>query len=161
GMAADAAGFLVQADLLPALGATIWDTSNFLSEAGIAGKALHTLTGYIARPSGIQVVFYCATIAAIAVLAHRARPARRRRAKRPASAIGAALLIAAGLIAARAAPARAEFEVRSPIVDFQELELEHKGSTTFDRNPEKRGDRKYVFEVGYGVTEFWKPSIEL
>ena len=161
GMAADAAGFLVQADLLPALVPTIWDTSNFLSEEGIMGKALHTLTGYIARPSGIQVAFYGATIAMITALAHLAQPARLPRASRTAASLGAALLIAAGLVAVRPAPARAEFEVRSPIIDYRELEIEHKGSTTFDSRPEKRGDRKMVLEVGYGVTEFWKPSIEI
>ncbi len=160
GMAADAAGFLVQADLLPALTPTLWDTSNFLSEEGIMGKALHTLTGYIARPSGIQVAFYAATIAAIAGLAYLARPARAASAKGTVS-IGAALLLTAGLLAARPTPAHAEFEVRSPIVEYQEIELEHKGFTTFDGRPEKRGERKYAFELGYGVTEFWKPSIEL
>jgi hypothetical protein len=161
GMAADAAGFLVQADLLPALGTAVWDTSNVLSEEGIMGKALHTLTGYIARPAGIQVAFYGAMIAAIAALAYLTRPARLPRVRRMVASIGAALLVATGFVVIRPEAARAEFEVRSPIIDYQELEIEHKGSTTFDRREEKRGARKLVMEVGYGITEFWKPSIEV
>ena len=31
------------------------------------------------------------------------------------------------------APAKAEFKVRSPIVDYRELEFEHNGDVTFDR----------------------------
>ena len=47
GLAAQAAGFLVQADLLPALGDQVWNTSFPLSEEGLVGKTLHTL---VARP---------------------------------------------------------------------------------------------------------------
>lgn len=160
GMAADAAGFLVQADLVPALGGAVWDTSDFLSEEGFVGKALHTLTGYIARPSGIQVAAYAATIGTITALAYLLRPVRPAQTRNATlTAIAAALLaLAAALL--QPAPARAEFEIRSPIIDVGEIELEHKGSNTFDRRDDKRGERKFVFEVGYGVTEWWKPSIE-
>jgi len=70
GMAAQGAGFLVQADLLPALGRGIWDTSWLLSERSLLGKVLHTLIGYDARPSGIQLLFYAATLAIIGCLTY-------------------------------------------------------------------------------------------
>jgi high-affinity iron transporter len=68
GMAAQGASFLVQADLLPALGTNLWDTSSLLSEQSIPGQVLHTLVGYVAQPAGIQVVFYLATILVIGTL---------------------------------------------------------------------------------------------
>ena len=67
GLAAQSVSFLVQADLLPALGENLWDTSFVLDEATIAGKIFHTLVGYVARPSGIQLVAWIGTVAAIAI----------------------------------------------------------------------------------------------
>lgn len=61
GMAAQAAHFLIQADLLPALGARIWDTSALLSDHSVVGQSLHALIGYDARPAGIQLLFYVVT----------------------------------------------------------------------------------------------------
>jgi high-affinity iron transporter len=63
GLAANAARFLEQANLLPALVPQAWDTSSLLDESGIVGQLLHVLVGYTARPSGIQLVFYAATLA--------------------------------------------------------------------------------------------------
>ena len=68
GLSAQAAGFLNQADLLPALGGQLWDTSHLLSQASLPGQLLHTLIGYIARPSGIEVVFYVGTILIVLTL---------------------------------------------------------------------------------------------
>lgn len=62
GMSAHGAAYLVQIDLLPPLGHAIWDTSGIISEISITGKLLSTLVGYVARPDGIQVLFYFATI---------------------------------------------------------------------------------------------------
>ena len=67
GLASQAAGFLIQADVLPALGNKVWDTSALLSDASIVGKTLHTLVGYDARPAGMQLLFYAVTALAIAV----------------------------------------------------------------------------------------------
>ena len=61
GLAAQAAGFLNQIGLLPTLGNGVWNTSNILSQSSLAGQLLHILVGYIARPSGIEVVFYAGT----------------------------------------------------------------------------------------------------
>src|SRR5437868_6866028 len=68
GMASQAAGYLVQADLLPPLGDAVWDTSTVLTEDRVLGKALHTLIGYVSRPDGIQILFYLATLCAILLL---------------------------------------------------------------------------------------------
>jgi high-affinity iron transporter len=65
GMASQAAGFLVQADLLPALGNAVWDTSWLLTESSVLGKILHALIGYVSRPAGIQILFYISTLLVI------------------------------------------------------------------------------------------------
>ncbi|MES2366367.1 MAG: FTR1 family protein [Pseudomonadota bacterium] len=68
GLAAQAAGFLNQAGLLPALGNTVWNTSHILSQSSLFGQFLHILVGYVARPSGIQLVFYVGTLMTILLL---------------------------------------------------------------------------------------------
>jgi len=65
GLAAQAAGFLNQAGLLPALGNSLWDSSRLLDQSSLVGKMLHTLIGYTARPSGIQLLFYAVTLLTI------------------------------------------------------------------------------------------------
>jgi high-affinity iron transporter len=67
GMASQGAAFLLQADLVPPLG-NLWDTSAILSEKSLVGQALHALIGYVARPTGIQLVFYVGTVVLIAGL---------------------------------------------------------------------------------------------
>jgi high-affinity iron transporter len=67
GMAAQAARFLIQADVLPSLATPLWDTSAFVSNSSLAGKALQGLLGYDAQPSGMQVAFFIA--AALSILA--------------------------------------------------------------------------------------------
>jgi high-affinity iron transporter len=62
GMASQGAAFLMQANLLPALGNNVWNTSSLLSENSPLGFLLHVLIGYSAQPAGIQVVFYLATL---------------------------------------------------------------------------------------------------
>lgn len=61
GLASTAAGFLIQANLLPALGNQLWDTSWLLTNSSIVGQAVHILTGYEARPAGMQLVFWGVT----------------------------------------------------------------------------------------------------
>ncbi len=67
GMAAQAAHFLIQADLLPSLAAPLWDTSAVLPESGLPGMLLHSLIGYDSRPAGMQIVFYLTALVAIFV----------------------------------------------------------------------------------------------
>jgi high-affinity iron transporter len=61
GMAAGAAGFLVQAEWLPALGLA-WDSSAILDQKTILGRALHALLGYADRPNWMQVGVYAITV---------------------------------------------------------------------------------------------------
>jgi len=68
GMAAQGAAFLVQADILPSLGESVWDTTALLADDGVPGRVLHTLIGYTARPYGIQLLFYLATLGGITAL---------------------------------------------------------------------------------------------
>jgi high-affinity iron transporter len=62
GLAATAAGLLVQSNLLPTLGGQLWDTSWLLSNGSIAGKTFGILIGYNATPEGMQMAFYVATL---------------------------------------------------------------------------------------------------
>lgn len=65
GMASQAARFMTQADLIPALADPLWNSSAHLSEQSVTGSLLHVLIGYDASPSGMQVLFYVSTLLAI------------------------------------------------------------------------------------------------
>jgi high-affinity iron transporter len=65
GLAGQAAAFLNQAGLLPALDNALWDTSGLLDQGSLTGQMLHVLVGYTARPSGIQLLFYAFTLVII------------------------------------------------------------------------------------------------
>jgi len=86
GMAAQGAAFLVQADILPALGQSVWDTRDVIADESVAGRVLHTLIGYSARPDGIQVLFYLVTLSGIVtmmkIVNRAAAPANTRGAAR-------------------------------------------------------------------------------
>ena len=69
GMASQGVGYLVSAGILPSWGDTVWDTSWLLKESSVVGKMLHTLIGYTARPAGIQIAVYLATLVVIMLLA--------------------------------------------------------------------------------------------
>ena len=73
GLASSAAGYLVQADALPALVDTVWDSSWLLSEQSLVGQTLHVLIGYSAQPSGVQLLFYAATVALLLIGTRRVR----------------------------------------------------------------------------------------
>ena len=84
GMAAQAMSFLAAADLV-VLGPQLWDSSALLSQDGLAGRVLHTLVGYIDRPTAVQLTAYLATLLFIQ-LAGRAVVGRQRRALPQAAA---------------------------------------------------------------------------
>jgi high-affinity iron transporter len=163
GMASQAAGFLVQADLLPPLGDAVWDTSSVLTEDSVPGKALHTLIGYVARPDGIQILSYLATLLGIWLLTQwvgtppssSPTASLRRGAETPLLVIFLLGALGAGSIA------HAEFKVRYPIVDYREFEIEHNGDTTFD-NPKsgKSNNQSYVTEYGLGPLPNWFVELE-
>ena len=74
GLAAMAAGFLIQADVLPALADPLWDSSWLLSDDAWLGRTLHALVGYTAQPSGMQVLFYATVVALLICGARLAAP---------------------------------------------------------------------------------------
>lgn len=157
GLAAQAAGLLIQADLIPALGEQLWDTSFVLSEKSVAGSILHTLLGYVARPAGVQVLVYLITLLAIGVPMRLL--ARTTAHPRTASASTAALML--GVTLAAVQPARADMKVRYPGVEQGEVEIEHNGLVTIDhRKPERNGEQSYTASIAYGVTSFWKLELE-
>jgi len=78
-MAAQAVQFLTNAGLVVALDRTLWDTSWLLSEKSIFGRLLHTLIGYIDRPTEMQLLVYVATLFAMFLLMRIARQTPRQR----------------------------------------------------------------------------------
>lgn len=91
GLASSAAGFLVQAGLLPAIVNQVWDTSGILSVGSLAGRMLHVLVGYNDRPTGVELLFYVVTLVTIVALmrvfgARSTRAARAQAAKEGAPA---------------------------------------------------------------------------
>lgn len=86
-MASQLARKLVQADLLPSLGAPLWDTSAMLSQSSALGTLLHGLVGYDAQPAGMQLLFYVAALVAIGSgMAWMSKREQRRRAEGAISA---------------------------------------------------------------------------
>jgi len=85
GMAAQAIAFLEQANILTALGNTVWDTSWLLTDDSFLGRAMHTLVGYTERPSGMQLVAYLLVLAVMFTLMRLlAPPPRQTHAAMPA-----------------------------------------------------------------------------
>ncbi|HET6724747.1 MAG TPA: FTR1 family protein [Gammaproteobacteria bacterium] len=65
GMASRAAAYLAQANFLPAIKTSVWDTSSILTDHSVFGSMLHVLIGYDPRPSAMQLIFYMATLIVI------------------------------------------------------------------------------------------------
>jgi len=70
GMVSAAIGFLSNANLISPIIYPLWDSSFLISEQGIFGKVLHSLLGYIAKPSAAQLIGYLATIIALFIGLH-------------------------------------------------------------------------------------------
>jgi high-affinity iron transporter len=99
GMAGQAAAILHSADLLPGWGEQLWNTSFILADDSFLGRSLHALVGYSARPSGIQVAAWIATLTVLVVAS---RTVSRPRLRAVAAAATVTVLIAGGT------PARAD-----------------------------------------------------
>jgi len=99
GMAGQAAAVLHSADLLPGWGEQVWNTSFILADDSFLGRSLHALVGYSARPSGIQLAAWLATLLTLVV-------ASRAISRVPARAVAVAMLLGTAL--AGATPARAD-----------------------------------------------------
>jgi high-affinity iron transporter len=98
GMAGQAAAILHSADLLPGWGEQLWDTSFLLADDSFVGRSLHALVGYAARPSGIQLAAWLATLLVLLVLSR----AIGRPRVRVAAIVGLATMLLAGGPSARA-----------------------------------------------------------
>lgn len=68
GMAAQAVSFLEQAQIITSFTHNVWNTSWLVTDGSIAGKSLHTLIGYTARPSLMQLVTYGTTLVIVFTL---------------------------------------------------------------------------------------------
>lgn len=68
GFAAEAAGILTSSGIVMFLSDQLWDSSWIISDRSVYGKLLNMVTGYIARPNGLQVIFYISTIVIINIL---------------------------------------------------------------------------------------------
>jgi high-affinity iron transporter len=80
GMAAQAIGFLEQANVVVALDQTVWDSSWLLSDGSILGRVLRTLIGYNDHPTLMQLAVYGATLAVMFVLMKLMAPPARNHA---------------------------------------------------------------------------------
>lgn len=78
GLAANAAGYLNQAGLLPAISMQVWDSGWLLQQESWLGTLLHILVGYNDRPMGIQVIFYAVTLSGIYFMMWMSGSARLR-----------------------------------------------------------------------------------
>jgi high-affinity iron transporter len=111
GMAGQAVAVLHGADLLPAWGEQLWDTSWLLADDTFLGRSLHALVGYSARPSGIQLAAWLGTLLMLATLS---RVVGRPKGGKPVRPVVAAAMLLAGLMGG-ATHARAE----DPVVQLQ------------------------------------------
>ncbi|MEO8546140.1 MAG: FTR1 family protein [Betaproteobacteria bacterium] len=64
-MASQVARNLIQADIIPSLGAPLWNSSSLLSQSSPLGTVLHGLVGYDSQPAGAQLVFYLVALIVI------------------------------------------------------------------------------------------------
>jgi hypothetical protein len=111
---------------------------------------------------GIQLIVYIATLVLTRLLMGLVGggPGPRKRSVDIAAPTALALSIVGLAQVAGASSAWADFQVRSPIVEYREFEFEHNGSVTFDHKSELNKDQSYTFSLGLGVTPFWKIELE-
>jgi high-affinity iron transporter len=162
GMAAQAAAYLVQAGLVPALVEPLWDSSAWLPQHGLPGQVLHALLGYDDRPSGMQAVFFAATL--IAILGGTrlfARGPRRPPARRivPAALATAAIAAAGALLLLAAPRAEAAYKVYSPIVEEGETAIEAAGHRAIDDDSTVDGSQEYKLELEHSPAWFWLTAV--
>ena len=65
GLAAQAIQYIQHAGFMRVMTRRLWDSNSLLDERGIVGQMLHTLVGYVARPSGAQLLAYISTVVLI------------------------------------------------------------------------------------------------
>jgi high-affinity iron transporter len=63
GISAQGIGFWINAQIVPALGNPVFDSSAIISQESFFGKFLHIFFGYIDQPAGAQLLIYFFTLA--------------------------------------------------------------------------------------------------
>jgi len=149
GMASQAAGFLIQVDLLPSLGST-WDSSHIISGNSIPGKILQTLVGYDAHPAGMQLLFYLTTLITIgAAMKLFGHPVALPRA---ATGILAGVLVLATVAAPDRAYAGVANKVYRPVVVQGETEVELRGGYSTQDDVKVMA---HILDIGHAVNNYW------
>ncbi len=156
GMAAQAAGYLVQAGKLPALGDPVWDTSELLPVHGLVGQVLHALVGYTDRPSGMQLVFFVAVAGTVGGLMTRGR---NTAVSGRAPALGALVLVLLVAVTTMPQTARAAHVIYSPVVEQGEIGIEYRGHYDFDGSKQRDGGQQHKLEVEYVPTAYWSTAL--
>ena len=156
GMAAQGAGYLVQADVLPPLGQSVWNSSAILPEQSILGQLLHTLIGYDDRPVGIQVVVYVITLLVIGGLMVLFGKAGAPASKKSVAVLALAALLA-GLGATQAQAT--DLKAYSPHVEEGEVALEARGNWTVDDDDGLDDVMDQRYELEWGVTDIWHTAL--
>jgi high-affinity iron transporter len=68
GLTSQAVGYLSSAGYFADFSTPVWNSSWLLSDESVIGKALHSLIGYTAQPSMIQLLFYVTTLAGMLLI---------------------------------------------------------------------------------------------
>ncbi len=63
GLASEAAGILTSSGIIHVYTDVLWDSSWLASNDSLVGKILGIVIGYDSKPNGMQVIFYCTSIA--------------------------------------------------------------------------------------------------
>lgn len=159
GMSATAAKFLSQADVLSFWENRVWDISGMLPNDSVVGNVLHTLIGYDASPTGMQLAFYITTILIIGGCMTLVNNSKSKN-KKPllSSAVAALFLITIGLSdRSHAGPAST---VHTLNIEHGETEIELSGGTYNDNSNDIDNERAAELEIGYGVTSWWFSGAE-
>jgi len=144
GLSSQGASYLSAAGYFEHLSTPLWNTSWLLSEDSIVGKALHSLIGYSARPSAIQLMFYGGTL--LCILSIIAMMEKKQKAKALVIAV-----IVGSIAMVSPKPVLALDEIYSPNSEYREISLEYNGSRTFDRNPAKNNVQGNEFALEAGI----------
>ena len=71
GLLAQSLHYFSDAGLINFLQSQVWDSSSLISDKGAIGTVLHVLTGYISRPSLLQLIAYVATVTLLFTLVRK------------------------------------------------------------------------------------------
>ena len=151
GLMSQSAGYLSAAGYFSGLSTPVWDTSWLLSEEGITGKTLHSLIGYTATPTAIQLIGYLGTLLLLCILMLHGH-------KRNLRTVAAASVLALFALV-KPSSASAVDHVYEPIVTKGEASVEYIGNRTFDSHADKNNVQGQQVEFEYGVTDHWKAIV--